>query len=108
MVMSEMMDLNNNNNNNNNNNSSNILDNVSADIKKEFDSDPVYNEEFSKTKIKFHGHAVTDFCYKEIPKVNSNHTCLAVIRLDSDNLSNFFYSSGDSDEESIIFDKYLS
>ena len=60
-----------------------IPDNVSADIKKEFDSEPVYNKEFLKTKIKPHGDKVTDFYDKEIPKVDSNHTCLAVISLDS-------------------------
>ena len=81
-----------------------------------------------KTKIKSHGDEVTDFYDKKIPKENSNHTCLAVIILDSvlkidenyylqaflkecqyteikivrhihDNLSGFSYSSGESDEE---------
>ena len=32
----------------------NIWDKVSADIKNEFESEPVYNEEFLKTKIKSH------------------------------------------------------
>ena len=54
---------------------------VSADIKKEFDKEPVYNKKFLKTKIKSHGDKVTDFC--DITKVDSNHTCLAVISLDS-------------------------
>ena len=36
-----------------------------------------------KTKIKSHGVEVTDFYDKDIPKVDSNHTCLAVISLDS-------------------------
>ena len=36
-----------------------------------------------KTKIKSHGDKVTDFYDKEIPKVDSNHTCLVVISLDS-------------------------
>ena len=36
-----------------------------------------------KTKVKSHGDEVTDFYYKEIPRVDSNHTCLAVISLDS-------------------------
>ena len=36
-----------------------------------------------KTKIKSHGDEVTDFYYKEIPKMDSNHTCLAVFSLDS-------------------------
>ena len=105
-----------------------IWDKVSGDNKKEFDSEPVYNKEFLKTKIKSYGDEVTDFYDKEIPKVVSNHTCLAVIRLDSglkkddnyypqvflkvckyiekkvvrhihDNLSDFSYSSGESDEK---------
>ena len=36
-----------------------------------------------KTKIKSYGDEVTDFYDKEIPKVSSNHTCLAVINLNS-------------------------
>ena len=60
-----------------------ICDKVSADIKKEFDSKPVYNKIFLKTKIKSHGNEVTDFYDKENPKVDSNHACLAVINLDS-------------------------
>ena len=36
-----------------------------------------------KTKIKFHGDEVTDFYDKNIPKVDSKHTSLAVISLDS-------------------------
>ena len=35
-----------------------------------------------KTKLKFHSE-ITDFYDKKIPKVDSNYTCLAVIRLDS-------------------------
>ena len=60
-----------------------IWDKVDADIKKEFDSEPAYNKISLKTKIKSHGDEVTDFYAKEIPKVDSNHTCIAVIRLDS-------------------------
>ena len=60
-----------------------IWDKVSADIKKEFDSEPVYNKEFSKTKTKWHGNEVTDFYDKEIPNVDSNHTHFVVISLDS-------------------------
>ena len=60
-----------------------IWDKIRADIKKEFDGNPAYNKNFLKTKIKYHGKEVTDFYNKKIPKVNSNHTCLAVISLDS-------------------------
>ena len=60
-----------------------IWDKVSADIKKVFDSESVYNKEFLKTKIKSYGGEVTDFYDKEIPKMDSNNTSLAVISLDS-------------------------
>ena len=60
-----------------------IWDKVSVDIKKGFDSDPVYNKNFLKTKIKSHGNEVTNFYDKKIPKGDSNHNCLAVISLDS-------------------------
>ena len=60
-----------------------IWDKVSADIKQEFDSEPLYNKEILKTKINSHGDEVTDFYDKKIPKVGSNHTCLAVVSLDS-------------------------
>ena len=36
-----------------------------------------------KTKIKSYGDKVTDFYDKEMPEVDSNPTCLAVINLDS-------------------------
>ena len=36
-----------------------------------------------KAKIKSHDDEVTDFYDKEIPKVDSNHVCLAGISLDS-------------------------
>ena len=110
-----------------------IWDKVSADIKKEFDSKPIYNQEFLKTKIKSHGDKVTDFYDKEIPKVDPIHTCLAVSSFDSalkkdgnyylqaflreckytkkkvirhisDNLSDFSISSDGSDEEKIGVD----
>ena len=51
------------------------MDNVSADIKKEFNSEPVYNKKFLRTKIKSHGDEVYD--------KGSNNTRLAVINLDS-------------------------
>ena len=60
-----------------------IWDKVSTDIKKEFDSEPVYNKKFLKTEIKSYADEVTDFHDKEIPKVSSNNTYLAVISLDS-------------------------
>ena len=45
---------------------------ASADIKKEFDSEPVCNKEFLKTEIKSHGDEATNFYNKKVPKVDSN------------------------------------
>ena len=42
-----------------------IWDKISADIKKEFDSEPVYNKKFLKTKIKSYCDEATDFRDKE-------------------------------------------
>ena len=39
-----------------------ISENISTDIKKEFDSEPVDTKIVLKTKIKSHGDEVTDFC----------------------------------------------
>ena len=36
-----------------------------------------------ETKIGSYGNQATDFHDKEVPKVGSNYTCLAVISLDS-------------------------
>ena len=60
-----------------------IWDKVRAVIKKEFDCKPVYNKNVLKTKIKSYGDEVIDSYDKEIPKVDSNNTCLALISLDS-------------------------
>ena len=56
---------------------------VTANIKKEFDSEPVYNKNCLKIKIKSYGDEGTDFYDKEIPKMDSNHTFFPVISLDS-------------------------
>ena len=48
-----------------------IWDNVGTDIRKEFDSGPVCNKKFLKTKIKSYFDEAIDFCNKAIPKVNS-------------------------------------
>ena len=56
--------------------------NFSANIKKEFDSEPVYKN-YLKTKIKSHGNEVTEFYEQKIPKLDFNQTGLAVISLNS-------------------------
>ena len=43
-----------------------IWDKVSADIRKEFDSETVYNNSYLRTKIKCHEDEVTEFSDKEI------------------------------------------
>ena len=50
-----------------------IWNKASADIKKEFDSEPVYNKEFLKAKIKLHGNEITEFYVTKISKVNSKN-----------------------------------
>ena len=42
-----------------------IWDKVKADIKKEFDSEPVYNKNILKPKIKSHGNEDTSLSNKE-------------------------------------------
>ena len=53
-------------------------------IKKEFNSEPVYNDKYIKTKIKIYNNRVyTNFQHNEIPKDNEYFACLSVILLDS-------------------------
>ena len=53
-------------------------------IKKEFDSESVYNEKYLKAKIKsYNGKINTNFHNNKIPKEGSNFICLSVILIDS-------------------------
>ena len=70
-----------------------IWDKIRAYLKKVFDSEPVYNNKFLKPKIKSHGDKVTDLYDKEIPKVDSNHTCIALISLDTALKEDYTYKS---------------
>ena len=56
-----------------------ISNRVSNSIKRELDCKPIYNEKFLKIKIRSYGDKTTDFHNKEVPKVCSNYTSLAVI-----------------------------
>ena len=47
-------------------NSNNIWDEVSTDIKKDIDSEPVYSKTFLKTQIESYGDEATDFQDKEM------------------------------------------
>ena len=59
------------------------MDKITADIKTELNSESVRSKKFLKTKTKSYGDEATDFHDKEVPKVNSIYTYLAVIPLDS-------------------------
>ena len=51
-------------------------------LKKEVDRKLVNNKKFLNPKIKSYGDEATDFHDKDIPKMDSNHTRLAVINVD--------------------------
>ena len=56
----------------------------SSIIKKEFDSKPLYNEKYPKTKIKsYNGKIKTNFHNKKIPKEGPQFICISVILSDS-------------------------
>ena len=68
---------------------SDIWNDIKSLIKKEFNSEPVYNDKDTRTKIKNCNHKVNkNFQHNEIPKDNEC-VCLSVILLDS-----FFVNSG--------------
>ena len=60
-----------------------IWDKINADIKSDFDSEPVYNEKFLKTKMKSYGNEAICFRNNKISNTGSNHTFLSVITIDS-------------------------
>ena len=63
---------------------SKIWNKIKSLIKKEFNSEPVYNDKYIKTKIKIYNNRVyTNFQHNKIPKDNEYCACLSVILLDS-------------------------
>ena len=63
---------------------SEIWNKIKSLIKKEFNSEPVYNDKYIKTKIKIYNNKVyTNFQHNKIPKDNEYFACLSVILLDS-------------------------
>ena len=63
---------------------SEIWNKIKSLIKKEFNSEPVYNDKYIKTKIKIYNHKVyTNFQHNKIPKDNEYCACLSVILSDS-------------------------
>ena len=62
---------------------SEIWDKIKSLIKKEFNSEPVYNDKYVKTKIKIYNDRVyTNFQHNKIPKDNEYFVCLSAILLD--------------------------
>ena len=63
---------------------SEIWEKVKNSIKKEFDSEPVYNEKYLKAKIKpYNGKINTNFHNNKIPKEVCQFICSSVILIDS-------------------------
>ena len=61
-----------------------ISDKGSNSIKKGFDSEPVYNEKYLKTKIKSYENKISTRLHDDgIPKEGSHYICLSVILIDS-------------------------
>ena len=61
-----------------------IWERVKNSIKKEFDSEPLYNEKYLKAKIKScNGEINTNFHNNKLPKEGSRFICLSVILIDS-------------------------
>ena len=63
---------------------SEIWNKIKRLIKKEFNSEPVYNDQYIKTRIKIYIDKVyTNFQHNKISKDNEYCTCLSKILLDS-------------------------
>ena len=61
-----------------------IQQNFKTSIKKEFDSEPVYNKKYLKAKIKSYNEKLnTNFRNNKIPREGSQFICLSVILIDS-------------------------
>ena len=61
-----------------------IWENVKNIMKKEFDSEPVYNEKYLKAKINSYNGKINTNCHNnKIPKEGSRFVCLSVILIDS-------------------------
>ena len=57
---------------------------IKSSPKKEFDSEPVYNEKYLKAKIQsYNGKISTNFYNNKIPNEDSQYICLSIILIDS-------------------------
>ena len=70
----------------------NIWEKVKNNIKKEFESKPVYNEKYLKVKTKsYNGKISRNFHNKEVPKEGSQFICLSIILIDPVFITNTNY-----------------
>ena len=61
-----------------------IWEKVKDSLKKEFDSEPVYNKKYLEAKIKSYYRKInTNFHNNKIPKENSQYICLSEILINS-------------------------
>ena len=61
-----------------------ILEKVRDSLKKELDSEPVYNKKYLKGKINsYNGKIKANFHNSKMPKEDSQYICLSVIWIDS-------------------------
>ena len=61
-----------------------IWDKASKFIEKVFISEPVYNDEYSKTKIKFYEAKINiTFHYNKVPKDSSQYICISVFSIET-------------------------
>lgn len=61
-----------------------IWSEVSKSIKREIDSDVIYNEKFLKTRVKYYKGKITKHFYgKDAREVGFNHICIPIILIDS-------------------------
>ena len=61
-----------------------IWEKVKDSLKKEFDSEPVYNKKYLEAKIKSYCRKInTNFHNNKIPKENSQYICLSEILINS-------------------------
>ena len=59
------------------------MENAKNSIKKEVDTEPVYNEKYLKAKIKsYNGKINTNFHSNKVPKEGSQFICFSVILID--------------------------
>ena len=77
-----------------------ICKKVKNSLKKDFHSEPVYNEKYLKTKIKsYDGKINTSFQNNKIPKEDSQCICLSVV------LMNFVFITGKNNYPQVVLEK---